>query len=398
MNAVGDGQVDVVLDPRTIMASASAQTGLDDYGYDEFADDLVRWVDAVEGEARLSVAGAVGFRASLQNNLVNRLRFHEDLKRHPEILEEDVSDPISIVGLPRTGTTKLLRLIACDRGVRHLPFWKLLNPARVPGAPGGGPDPRIAIADEHVAVLRDNFPELLAGHPFGTHEPDEEIFLMELVPDSWFNTTVRFHTPGYFAWWVDRPRDHVYGYLRQLLQYLQWQDGGRRGRPWVLKSPAHTASLDLLLSYFPRATIVQCHRNLTEAIPSTARIVEQMRLLLSDRVDPLELGPEVLSAFSGDLVRCVQCRKALGEDPRIVDVSYADLLVDARAAIKEVYAATGRPLSEETIRAMARWEVDNAQHRFGRHIYSLERYGYTESGIAEACGAYLARFGDLTSG
>jgi len=45
---------------------------------------------------------------------VNRLKLHDWLSRHPEILEEAIERPIFILGLPRTGTTLLHDLLALD--------------------------------------------------------------------------------------------------------------------------------------------------------------------------------------------------------------------------------------------------------------------------------------------
>ena len=44
----------------------------------------------------------------------NRLRFEEDLKKFPEILDQEIIAPIVIVGLPRTGSTMTHRLLASD--------------------------------------------------------------------------------------------------------------------------------------------------------------------------------------------------------------------------------------------------------------------------------------------
>jgi hypothetical protein len=43
-----------------------------------------------------------GKSLNIVRDLVNRLRFQKDLKKHPEILDEDVSDPFVIMGLPRS--------------------------------------------------------------------------------------------------------------------------------------------------------------------------------------------------------------------------------------------------------------------------------------------------------
>ena len=61
------------------------------------------------------------------------------LKRHPEVLEIEIERPIIIAGLPRSGTTHLLNLIAADERLRSLPYWESLEPIPDPNeTPGVG--------------------------------------------------------------------------------------------------------------------------------------------------------------------------------------------------------------------------------------------------------------------
>jgi Sulfotransferase family len=43
-----------------------------------------------------------------------RLRAQEWIRRHPEILQETITAPIVVVGMMRSGTTLLQRLLAAD--------------------------------------------------------------------------------------------------------------------------------------------------------------------------------------------------------------------------------------------------------------------------------------------
>src|SRR5262245_12174026 len=100
------------LDPEELKAAASKEAGLDDYGDEAFEEPFRRYLEALVTEADLSPMGVMGQQLNVTRILVNRLRFQGDVKRHPEILDEAVLDPIVIVGLPRTGTTKLHRMIS----------------------------------------------------------------------------------------------------------------------------------------------------------------------------------------------------------------------------------------------------------------------------------------------
>ncbi|MEM8662360.1 MAG: sulfotransferase, partial [Pseudomonadota bacterium] len=128
----GDTQVDTSKGDLTLeqaLAAAREESGLSGFGDEAFLEPLQAFIDGVNHDLNLSAMGEVNFRATVQRLLVNRLRIERDIRSHPEILSEDVSDPIMILGMPRTGTTKLQRLLCCDKQFHGLPLWQLLNPA-----------------------------------------------------------------------------------------------------------------------------------------------------------------------------------------------------------------------------------------------------------------------------
>src|SRR5436190_12092 len=97
------------LSAAALMAAASAQTGLSDYGDLSFVEPLEQLVESVGASTTLDDDGRVAFAADMTRLLCTRLAIEAAVSAHPEILDEDVSDPIVITGLPRTGTTKLHR-------------------------------------------------------------------------------------------------------------------------------------------------------------------------------------------------------------------------------------------------------------------------------------------------
>ena len=58
----------------------------------------------------------------------NRLKFEKFKKDFPQYENEVISQPIIIIGLPRSGTTHLLNLMASDSRLKSLPYWETLRP------------------------------------------------------------------------------------------------------------------------------------------------------------------------------------------------------------------------------------------------------------------------------
>lgn len=381
----------VALDLQELMADVATSEGLFDYGPPVFVEPITRLLDSVLAEAHLNQAGLMGLEMDVRRWLTNRLRLQDTLNRHPEILDEDVSDPIIIVGVPRTGTTKLQRMLGRDPGVQSLPFWQILNPAPFPGTETVDPDPRLTLALGYVDALSSQAPDVMTLHPFAAEEPEEEVLMLEMTGRS-PSAVLFFRAPSYTTWLLQQPQQPLYDELKLLLQHLQWQDGGRQGRPWVLKSPMHLGRIDALLDVFPRATVVHCHRDIATSMTSSCNLIAAARLMRTDDLDPHEVGDFLLGFLSGEWDRNLAQRAALGDDPRIVDVDYAAIRDDAFAVISDIYRTRGTTLSTEARSAMAGWE-ETHHARAGDYQHSDEYYGLTPQRVERAFSSYLQKFG-----
>jgi hypothetical protein len=204
-----------------------------------------------------------------------------------------------------------------------------------------------------------------------------------------------YRMPEYTAWLRSRSAAYCYQYLRDLLRYLQWQDGGRRGRPWVLKSPPHLGHIDQIFETFPGATIVHCHRDPATVVASFCSLIDQIRVSRGiEVVDREQLGAYRLHFCVEDWSRNLELRAACPAD-QIFDVTYDEIVSDTPGIINRIYASRGMTIREEALSSMAAWEQENPQGRFGLHDYTLESYGLTRQQVNHAFGDYLARFPEV---
>jgi hypothetical protein len=356
---------------------------------------MSRMLDSVLTEARLNQAGTIGLELDARRWLGNRLRMRADVTRHPEILDEDVSDPIVIVGVPRTGTTKLQRVLGRDPGVQSIPFWQILNPAPFPGEQTE-PDPRILMARQVVEAMATYAPDIQELHPFAAEEPEEEIVLLEMTGRA-LSSVLYFDAPSYTSWLLEQPQQPLYEELRLLLQYLQWQDGGRKDRPWVLKSPMHLGRINALLDVFPRATLVHCHRDLATSMTSTCNLVAAARLARTDSLDPLALGTFLLEWCSREWDANLEQRAQLGSDTPVLDIEYTAIRDGILGVVRSIRRARGDAApSAAAEAAMLAWE-DTHSARSGPYRHSADHYGLDPDRIRDAFVTYLDHFGALIS-
>jgi hypothetical protein len=381
------------LDADELIAQARQATGLSDFGEPDPDESLRTLVRSLNEEASLTPEGAAGKRLGLIRVLANRLLLQEEFRRDPSLAAERIRSPIVILGLPRSGTTKLHRMIGADPTMQKLPLWRLLYPVRALAPTGSGGDPRIGAAEQFVEAIRSRSPEAYAAHPMYATEPDEEYFGMEVSFLSHLNTS-SFHTPSYETWLDRQPFDSWYTWLKRFLQYAQHTDRAER-RPWVLKAPHHLGYLPLLFEHFRDATVVHCHRDPNVAVSSFCALLYASRRSTSTRDEPAEVGQYVMRAYGRRMHRYQQDRAQLERSHRFFDVPYQDIVADAPTVIARCYAAAGLPLEDSSLAAMREWESRNEQHKHGRHRYELADFGLTPADVTRVFSPYCARFAEF---
>ena len=379
--------------PKTlqgVMEAARSLAGLDDFGETHFVDALSRLLHGFAHEARLSPLGEQLAYGGVVNMLVNRLRYVRDVKVHPEILRERIERPIVILGLPRTGTTKLQRILSTSPQALPMMYWRMMNPAPFPDEEPGKPIARIQAARDAVQMITEKFPDFVARHPTEAEVPDEEVLLMQ----GSFQCVVTWlfaRMPSFYDFSMSTDPVPMYRFLHGQQQYMQWQQGGAQGRSWVMKSPCHTGVLDSLLKVFPDAVLVHCHRKVEEVIPSMSGLTDAMRGIYSDRVDRKIIGPEMLDYFGTMMDRYLQVRETLPAD-RVLDVHYKEIVHKANDVIARIYERAGRTLDAETLREVAQFEEARPQHYLGAYSYTASDYGLDQDMARTRFEAYRRRF------
>ncbi len=383
---VGLGRVS--LREESLVRAARRQSGLHDFVDHSFREPMRRLLASLESEARLHPLGRVVMRESLVRALVNRLRLEDLCDRHPEIAALPVEAPVFVVGLQRTGTTLLQRLLTCEPALRALAAWEGLNPAPVSTARDRrGRDPRIRQAERAEAALRYLAPELFAIHPVEAEAPEEDIHLLDVSFVSPASDAIA-RVPSYQRWFREVDQLPAYRYMKRLMQLLLWQRGGR----WLGKTPHHLEYLDELLTVFPDARVVVTHRDPTRTVASFCSMMAHTRAMFCDDVDPYEVGEQFGAKAVRAIERLVSARERRSPSA-FLDVLYADLVADPLKEVRRVYDFIGLELASATEAAMRHWLAENEQTRHGVHLYRLADFGLDRAGLDPHFAPYRTRFG-----
>jgi hypothetical protein len=379
------------LQPSVLERTAIEQAGgLKNFGDSSYRKGLEVLCDSLNHEAKLSDFGHGLLQHKLIELLVNRLRIEEFFRLHPEIENETLAPPVVIVGLPRTGTTLLQRVLSCDPNLYAMHWWESRYPVPFPGEDLKNPIERMERARGEVKVMVDAMPKLLAIHPMDADQADEEVMLMEHSFMSSFNAYA--HVPGYMKWLHGSDETPAYDYLKRVLKFLQWQKRQRsiRAQRWVLKAPHHLLRMKLLLKEFPGAQVIQTHRDPVETIPSIASMIHTLWCIYSSQADATAAGHEWNTLMARAFHHTMDVR-AQNSKP-FLDVRFIDTVKKPFEVVRAIYAHTGMALTPEAERAMQHWMEQNRRDTRAAHDYNPADFGLSDTQIKHDFADYRTRY------
>jgi hypothetical protein len=374
--------------PERLVATACAEAGSDDFGGDGWQPGLERIADGLVNDARLSGIGVEVAHLDVIRALKNRLDVIAWRKQHPEIAEKPITQPIFIVGQPRTGTTILFDLLAQDPELRAPLTWEVDAPCPVPQPETYHDDPRIAQAQASIELSEQIVPGFLAFHPMGALVGQECVRITASEFTSMIYT-VQYRLPSYYRWLLYEA-DHTgaYSFHRIFLQHLQSGVSGQ----WVLKSPAHLWQLDKLLAEYPDALIVQTHRDPLNVISSIAALTHHLRRMCSDESNIAECAAQSYEEITVGLDRGMALRDSdTVLDGRVIDVQFTDFMNDPWATIGDIYAKLGRELKPAAAQNMRDFLAAHPGDG-GRGRYTWSDTGLDAGEVRDRVRAYQERY------
>ena len=378
----------VDLTESALMSKACQKTGLSDWGDETFRVPLRIYLNDLEASAGLHRFGQSLMQRVLMRLLTNRLKMQRDFSTFPEILETPINRPLYVLGFPRTGSTLLHNLLACDPNARYLRFCEGLYPSPPPDPHSWQSDSRLVVADKYVAMFNRIAPQMATAHALNSTGPEECLWLFEhTFVDLMYE--LRTNVSAYTAWNSEHESDLVvYREYRRMVQLLGWRWPGKH---WVFKAPRHLFGLKGLLAVFPDARIVQTHRELSEVLPSLCSLCEINRKIFSDKLDRNEIGGFWFNRLKYGLQKALAIREA-DEQERYLDIHYRELLANPIKSVQRIYDFHNYEYSPAFESAMLRWMKNNPQHKHGKHRYRLQDYGLQAHKIDTAFAEYCEKF------
>ena len=332
----------------------------------------------------------------LSRFLRNNAELARERRQHPEIECEKITRPVFIVGINRTGTTYLHRLMSRDKRFWVLRLYEYAEPVLWTGeyaTIAGTPDDPRRVRMQGMLDASGILKVLEGVHDFNVDEPEEDFPIFRMAFSAWVSVA-RFHIPEYGRWLAANGSGDAYAYHRRIIQHFAWQR--RQQQPehcaqWLFKMPFHLMELETLIETYPDALFIQTHREPSQFMGSWNSLVERVRSQSSEPIPPHELGAEQLAFMSGMMDKAVDFRLAHPElEDNWVDVNYFDLIEDPFGVVRNIYKHFGWTLEQTAIDTMEEWQFQQDEQRRTetRHRYDLKDYGLTAEAVNDAFARY----------
>jgi hypothetical protein len=360
----------VPLDERSLLDTAVLNTGLDDFGSDDgWRESFKIYIKALDDEAELNLVGRLRTRSDVLILLEAKLQIEDTYKRHPEIDDEQIVEPIIIVGQGRSGTSLLQNVLAAHPDNGTLMHWEMMFPCPPPEAATYRTDPRIAKADKLVDQWNRVTPTFPSMHELGGDVPYEDSAMMaiDFMAPTWQDTFGQ--VPSWDAYIFAQDTGPAFAWHQRVLKLLQWRNPRKR---WVLKDPMHLDRMTDLLKVYPDAKFVWPHRDPTRALASLVSIIGTIHWGRSDY--PFNTGsleymtdPNISAGRFGAVIN--QIEKGVIPTDQIYNLLFKDLVADVIGTIEDMYRHFGIELTEQGRMAMAQYMIDKPRdsrppHRF----------------------------------
>ena len=380
----------VTFTEAAILEAARAQTGLADFGADDFRERLNVWLQCFEEDVNASALTRLNLFQMTVRYAATRLRLEDLIKRHPDILDIEIDRPIIVAGLPRSGTTHLLNLVSADTRLRSLPWWEAIAPIPAPEDKVGadGVDPRWTRAQEGWQQQDAVLPYMKAMHEFSPDHISEDIELQAIDFSSYLIEWLSY-APRWRDYYFAHDQSGTYAYLKKALQAVTFLKGPNR---WVLKCPQHMEQLAVLYKTFPDATFAISHRDPVASIQSAITMSCYAARVLRKNVDTDEFLNYWTDRYERLLRGCVRDRDALPA-AQTIDVYFDDLMKDTDGILREIYRRADLPLTDAALAELHAFLDAHPRGKHGQVHYDLRRdFGVTPEQVRERFKFYFDRF------
>lgn len=310
-----------------------------------------------------------------------RLAYGLDQLFYPDLNNQNVTQPIFIVGNFRSGTTLLHRLLAKDQRFTGMRTWEIyLAPAIV--------QRRIIqwlmkinrMIGNPIKIIIDRFEAALQSYSYmhrtGLNQIEEDSHVLLQIWSS-YNLLAFFPFPELIKNYIYYDEQVTEEQQKMDMQYyqevLKRHIYANKGKHYISKSPSHSPKVKTLHRQFPDAKFINLVRSPLRVIPSAVSMFSNHWKTYGepDQEYP-KPGQEVIQEQAKHwYIYPHQYLKKLPSDQYCM-VRYQDLVADPKATVENIYRRFGIQMTEQFQQTLAE-ESEKAKQYKSKHRYSLEK-------------------------
>lgn len=316
-----------------------------------------------------------------------RIAYLLDNLFYPEYQQQEVRQPVFIIGNFRSGTTFLHRLLTKDREATSLTSWEIYLAPSVVGRKflRWGMRLNYAIGNPAQKIIH-LFDDVMAKysymHKVGLNEPEEDGHVLFHIWSS-YDLLAFFPFPNLVKRYIyydeqvpaeDKERDMSY-YHEVLKRHVFTHDGKR----YVSKNPSYSPKVRTLHKKFPDAKFINLVRNPLQVIPSSISLFSNHWQTYGDPEARYPLKETVIEHSKYWYLYPHRYLKHLPSE-QYIRVRYKDLVADPKGTVEEIYQNFGFKISPEYEQVLQR-EAEKAKKFKSKHKYSLKEMGLNKQRI-----------------
>lgn len=322
--------------------------------------------------------------------------FFSGYRRH------EIRKPVFIIGVPRSGTTFLQRLLARDTAqFTSMRFWEIVfapsvTQKKIFKAVGaidkkiGNPLARL-IHDFEARRLK----KVSNIHKIGFFEAEEDSWtLLHIFSSALLAFMLPFDEDlwPYFCPDLElsaEERARITGFYKRCVQRHLYVFGG--GRRFLSKNPLFSAMIGCLNDTFPDAQFICTVRSPFEAVPSVFSLCSFYFHLFLSPVEQIPMREATCRLLSVYYRYPLERLKELPAVRRQI-VDYPELTSNPEKTVSALYENFGIPMPP-AFRPLLQKETEKARRYKSKHIYSLEQFDLTREDILRDYKDIFDRFG-----
>ncbi|MGB8330239.1 MAG: sulfotransferase [Polyangiales bacterium] len=346
---------------------------------------LASLTESLNEDAALNFIGKIAAWIDCTRMAATHLRVEQALRNALVIEQTELPTPLFVLGLFRSGTTVLHRLLGKDPDNRTLPHWESFDPVHTPE----GPEPRQRKLARTLMLADMISPSIKAIHPMDAHQTDEcRGMFTNVFRTPQFN--VQYRVGGYLDWLLAEDATIAYRHHRRQLQLVHYHRP--HGKRFVLKDPTHTFFVEAIMEVFPNARFMFIHRDPAETLSSICSLHAYARSVFSNDVEARALGAELSDSYMMRMLEPAVAAVDRLPPGRVAHVRSPDLSRDPVGTIAEAYRGLGLELGDEARVAMHEYMRAIRETASPRHVHTAEGFGLNTAAIHERFAKYCERF------